>query len=453
VVYYPEAGVVLTKQRVGRAGWAVLLLAVAVISSGCQGFAALDQPPVAKFTVTPNPDPLKALIRVGDLVTLDASPSSDPQGYDLSYEWTLTKPFQSTSRLSSTTGKTVTFYPDAENVIFLVSLQVTARVQSAQSRTTQILASSIDHTKARLTVVSDGNGSVEPSGFRPLSTGEILPIRAIAKKGYKFLGWVTEPTGAVVADAAMDSTTVTLSPGASSTVTATFVPTALPPSFLAWTTVPYGFVRVDGRAGTTKLLGGDLVMVAMTLSPTSQLYGVGDLLVPRGGLLYRLDGTGNSLSGTGISLRDGSGATVTVASLAFGPTGLLYFVEASGTHRVFSASLGSVTTNSTLPLTLVGTPVPELDSLAFAPETGILYGTDGYDLYTVDATRATAIKVGSFATTKLRLTSLTFARDGRLFGIDNGSSATSIYSIDPSKGTATLVVGLSTGLLSLLAEP
>jgi len=418
-------------------------LAILVIFSGCQGFALLDQPPVARFTVTPDPDLLE--IQKGDRVVLDATGSTDPQGYELTYAWVLKAPSGSESRLSSTTGKVVSFFPDSPS-LFSVSLTVTGRTQSGYSTTRLLDVKSINPTKAFLTVKADGNGTVDPLGFRALGSLDVLTLTATPKTGYRFLRWEVVAGAPSILNPARASTTVSLTPGAEAVIQASFVATTSPPRFWAWTTIPYGFVRVDGTTGTVTPLGSGAVMVVLVRSPSGVLYGIGDTLVPRGARLFRLDATtGLDVAETETIFKDALGAPVTVAGAAFSSSGVLYAVEKGGTHRLFTVFLGTGL------LTPLGTLVPAIESLAFSPA-GKLLGSDGTALYEINLSTATTTALGFFGTGGV-LSSLTFGPGGTLYAADKGNPA-KIYSIDPELARPDLLVTLASGgLLSLVAQP
>lgn len=425
--------------RGNQAGLAALVLASVMISSGCQGFALLDQPPVAKFTVWPS---LGAL-RVGEAVTLDASESSDPQGYALTYEWELRAPSQSLTRLSSTTGKIVTFYPDAPSQ-FTVSLTVTARVQSDYSGTTFLNVGDIDPEKVLLKVVTDGNGAVDPWGVRAFKRQTQVLLQAVAKNGYKFVGWTVEP-GTTPMDTKEPVTLLTLGT-ADVVVEAAFASTSPPPQFLGWKkTYPNGLLSFEGQSGAVTAVGdgGGGQMVALTWGPGGSLFGAGSPFAPIGAQLFVVNRVQGSVEG-GLDFRF-SGSLVSVAGLAFSPKYGMFAVEDGDLPRIFAVN------SETGVLTLVGTPYRALDSLAFSPQ-GVLYGSDGSQLYKLDPQNGSPERIGTFGT-MVSLSSLTFGPEGALYAADDLDPAT-IYTVDTTSGSANALVTLgSGGLLSLVVEP
>lgn len=441
----------------GTAGWAVLLLAVAVLTSGCQGFALLDQPPVAKFTVLNLSGETE--LRVGERVVLDASGSTDPQGYALAYEWDLKSAFASLAKLNSTSGRIVWFYPDEQGTdIYYVSLRVTARSQSDGTELTAIPVRPLSPGKILLRVSAiDGNGTVEPWGARALFPTAfpdgIVALKATPNRGFRFSEWIVSNTGwAEIVDRSKAETSLSVTSGPV-TIQALFVATELAPQFLGWKkTFPNGLLRVDGDTGLVSPVGDGSFsgqMVSLARSPGAILYGAGyAFATPIGAQLFVIDQqTGEA--GLGLDFKH-AGVLTTIASLAFSDSGDFYAVEKTSTPRLFKVDPKTAILSSGRELLLNNRPVA-IDSLAFSVADGTFFGTDGTSLFKVMATGAVT-RVGWFGGI-VSLTSLTITKDGRLFAIDDGASSTSIYSIDTETGVATALVGLSSGLLSFLVEP
>ena len=116
-----------------------------LLLAGCGELAGLlDQPPAVSFTITPH-----SKVDPGTLVTLDASGSSDPQSYPLTYSWSLRGPSGTSAALSATDQASVTFTPDIAGQ-YTVALTVTATSASAKS------------AKKSQTVTATGSGTVNP---------------------------------------------------------------------------------------------------------------------------------------------------------------------------------------------------------------------------------------------------------------------------------------------------
>lgn len=414
-----------------------------VLLVGCQGFALLDQPPLASFTVTPSSDS----IQVGDVVNLDASASSDPQGYPLTYEWTLTGPSLSNSVLSSRNGPVVTFTPDAA-AKYVVRLQVTARVQSDFSESVFIEVRPFD-SATLVTVLSGSHGSVTPYGPHEVSRlGGNLAVRATPNSGYQFARWVVEKGVPVVGDPRLASTTVSVPLGTAAVLRAEFEASAPRLRFLGWTGFdadPEGqLVSLDTGTLEVKPLGGDVICVALARSSEGILYGLGDAFFAQGVSLYRLNPSSGAVIGEALDLVNSADETVRLSSLAVAPNGTLWGLEAPGAWLVkVNAATGLVTR--------VGTSGVELSSLAISTE-GAFFATDGTTLYQIDPkTGRTSQTIGRFGTSA-SLTSLTFG-DGLLVARDSESD-TSLYLVDTASGAARVLATFDDSrLLALVSNP
>lgn len=415
---------------------------LAVLLCGCQGFALLDQPPLASFTVSPP----QGSIKVGDTVTLDASGSSDPQGYELTYNWTLTRPNGSDSILSSTSGAVVTFTPDSE-IDYVVRLQVSARVQSDYSNSVTIGVTAADPGTTLISIRDSlpgqsPHGRVTPLGPKKLNeTNGSLDVLAEPDSGYRFVRWVADGGAPVIAESTKASTVVTVAPGQRAIIRAEFE-ASIP--FFAWT----GFgidgsqpelVKLDTSLVQLRPLGGDLKIVALARSPGGSLFGLGDTIFAQGLSLYRINTTNGSVMGDKKELRDATGS-VPLSSLAFAPDGTLWGLEASGDYRLVWVN------PETGWVTAVGSSGKNLKSLAVSPQ-GQFYATDGVTFFTVDRKTGAVMVVGSLGTAE-PLSSLTFGGD--LLVARDSNKDTSLYSIDVLTGAALKFVTFeNSGLLAL----
>lgn len=403
--------------------------ALAVLLCGCQAFAILDQPPRASFTVSP---PL-GTIKVGDTVTLDASNSSDPQGYQLTYDWVLTRTNASDSVLSSTSGPVVSFTPDMEDIDYVVRLKVSARVQSDYSNSMTIRVTEDDPSTTMISVRNafpgtNPHGKVTPWGPTKVngSNGR-LDVVAEPDSGFRFVRWVADVGAPVIAESTKASTVVTVAPGQRAIIRAEFE-ASIP--FFGWT----GFgndasqpelVKLDTSLVQLRPLGGNLKIVALARSPGGALYGAGNEFAGPSLYLYRINTTDGSVIGDKKELRDATGS-VALSSLAFAPDGTLWGLEASGDYRLVWVN------PETGWVTAVGSSGKNLKSLAVSPQ-GQFYATDGLTLFAVNRTTGLVTDVGSLGTSE-PLSSLTFGGD--LLVARDSNKDTSLYSINVMTGAA-----------------
>jgi hypothetical protein len=97
------------------------VVAAAALFTGCTLLTLFDLPPSADFTVSP-----ASGYAISQTITLDATNSNDPQGYALSYFWTLTTPQGSAASLNSNSSVRVSFVPDIQGN-YTIGLSVTAK--------------------------------------------------------------------------------------------------------------------------------------------------------------------------------------------------------------------------------------------------------------------------------------------------------------------------------------
>jgi uncharacterized protein YjdB len=175
----------------------VFIVAALVALTGCaliMGF--IDQPPIAAFTTTPSSGAL-----VGSQITLNASTSTDPQGYTLEYSWTLTGPTESTAALNEAILFSATFTPDVAGD-YVVNLQVNATSSSKKSAQTSENISVAAPTVTAYTVTYDGNGNTGgavPSDTTSYQQGATVTVLGntgnLVRAGYSFAGWNTLSNG------------------------------------------------------------------------------------------------------------------------------------------------------------------------------------------------------------------------------------------------------------------
>jgi hypothetical protein len=132
--------------------------------------------------------------------------------------------------------------------------------------------------------------------------------------------------------------------------------------------------------------------------------------------------------------------------IAYAPDGSLFGIANNGSSLVaFDKTDGTVTTVASL-------NVPGLESIAFDPNNGTLFGAAQNGLYTIDSTTGTSSFVGSFGNPyNLNLAqNIRFDADGNLY-LSNTSGNTDIYRVNTDTGNATFV-GEATGYSDLVLE-
>jgi hypothetical protein len=161
--------------------------------------------------------------------------------------------------------------------------------------------------------------------------------------------------------------------------------------------------------------------------------------------------TSNNRFGT-INLMNGSfteiaslGSTL-YNDIAYAPDGSLYGLANNGSSLVtFDATSGAVTTVASL-------NVPGLESIAFRPSDGTLFGATGSGLCTIDLASGQATYLGDYGNPYgLNLAqNIRFDSDGNLY-LSNTGDNTDLYRVSTQNGSATFV-GEATGFANLILE-
>jgi hypothetical protein len=155
-------------------------------------------------------------------------------------------------------------------------------------------------------------------------------------------------------------------------------------------------------------------------------------------------GTINLMTGTFTQIADLGGTLYN--DIAYAPDGSLLGIANNGSSLVaFDKTDGTVTTVASL-------DVPGLESIAFDPNSGVLFGAAQNGLYTIDPTTGASSFVGSFGNPyNLNLAqNIRFDSDGNLY-LSNTSGNTDIYRVNTGNGNATFV-GEATGYSNLILE-
>src|SRR5689334_4850235 len=94
-----------------------LFTATSLLSAGCS-IKAADKPPTAVATAS------AAEVKVGTVVTLDASQSTDPNKNPLTFNWTLKAPAGSKASIAKPRDAKTSFTADVQGV-YAITLEVT----------------------------------------------------------------------------------------------------------------------------------------------------------------------------------------------------------------------------------------------------------------------------------------------------------------------------------------
>jgi hypothetical protein len=155
-------------------------------------------------------------------------------------------------------------------------------------------------------------------------------------------------------------------------------------------------------------------------------------------------GTINLMTGTFTQIADLGGTLYN--DIAYAPDGSLFGIANNGSSLVaFDKTDGTVTTVASL-------NVPGLESIAFDPNNGVLFGAAQNGLYTIDPTSGASSFIGSFGNPyNLNLAqNIRFDSDGNLY-LSNTSGNTDIYRVNTDNGNATFV-GEAAGYANLILE-
>src|ERR1700690_2317937 len=182
---------------------------------------------------------------------------------------------------------------------------------------------------------------------------------------------------------------------------------------------------------------------------------VSDLSMParaQSNLAYAVEfNTSNNRFGT-INLMNGSfteiaslGSTV-YNDIAYAPDGTLFGLANNGSSLVkFEPTSGAVTTVASLNM-------PGLESIAFRPSDGVLFGATGTGLCSIDPVTGQTTYLGDYgAPYNLNLAqNIRFDSDGNLY-LSNTGNNTDLYRVNTQNGSATFV-GDITGYANLILQ-
>ena len=132
--------------------------------------------------------------------------------------------------------------------------------------------------------------------------------------------------------------------------------------------------------------------------------------------------------------------------IAYAPDGTLYGLANNGSSLVtFDSTSGAVTTVASLNM-------PGLESIAFRPSDGVLFGATGSGLCTIDLSTGQSTYIGDYGNPYgLNLAqNIRFDSDGNLY-LSNTGDNTDIYQVNTNTGSATFV-GEATGYANLILE-
>jgi hypothetical protein len=166
--------------------------------------------------------------------------------------------------------------------------------------------------------------------------------------------------------------------------------------------------------------------------------------------VYAVEFLGNNRFGT-INLMNGtfteiSSLSGTYNDIAYAPDGSLFGLYNNGASLVtFDRTTGDVT-----PVASLGGS--GIESIAFNPNNGVLFGASESGLYTIDPTTGQASYIGDFGSPYgcNLWQNIRFDSDGNLY-LSNTGDNTDIYQVNTNTGSATFV-GEVTGYANLILE-
>jgi len=164
--------------------------------------------------------------------------------------------------------------------------------------------------------------------------------------------------------------------------------------------------------------------VAMTARAQNNVYAVQFNTGDNGfGIINLMNGDFTKIADLGSTLYN---------DIAYAPDGTLYGLANNGASLVtFDSTNGAVTPVASM-------NVPGLESIAFNPNDGTLFGAAQNGLYTIDPTTGASIFIGSFGSPyNLNLAqNIRFDSDGNLY-LSNTGDNTDIYQVNTGTGNAT----------------
>ena len=185
---------------------------------------------------------------------------------------------------------------------------------------------------------------------------------------------------------------------------------------------------------------GVLVAASLTMSAQAQnnVYAVQFNTGDNGfGIINLMNGNFTQIADLGSTLYN---------DIAYAPNGTLYGLANNGASLVtFDRTTGAVT-----PVASLGGS--GIESIAFNPNNGALFGASESGLYTIDPTTGQASYVGDFGSPYgcNLWQNIRFDSDGNLY-VSNTSGNTDIYQVNTGTGSATFV-GEVTGYSNLILE-